>query len=242
MAQPAPGPSTPRLPDTLVSDAEALLGDDVEWSGQHVVGDFSSRTAERVDVTACRVQSTSFTAVDIRRLRVSDALFVDCELSGATLHEADFSRVEFVQCRMLGLSVPAGRLRDVRFVECRLDGAEFRMSDCDQVQFDRCNLVGADFYAARLSRVHLFDSDLTGVEFSKAILKDGRLHGSRLESLRGASALRNVTIDSSQILPMALQVFSSVGIDVDDEREPPSAPEAAAGGSPRRARRRGPDR
>ncbi len=231
----------PRLAASLIS-GPAVLSDDVEWSGMTVAGDFSSQTAERVDVTGCLLESASFTAVDLRRLRVDDTVFVDCELSGATFHEAALGRVEFRQCRMLGFSVPGGRLRDVRFVECRLDGAELRMSDLDRVQFDHCNLAGADFYAARLSRIRLFDSDLTGVEFSKAVVTDGRLHGSKLESLRGAGYLRDVTIDSAQILPMALQVFSSVGIDVDDEREPVSDPEAAAGASTRRSPRRGPDR
>jgi uncharacterized protein YjbI with pentapeptide repeats len=212
----------PRLPATLSSIDQIELGDDVEWSAGIVTGDFSSKVAERVDISQCRVESASLTAVDLRRLRVNDVVFVDCELSGAIFHESVLTRVEFKECRMRDFSVPGARLRDIRFVECRLDGAEFRMSDCDRVQFEHCSLVRGDFYAARLSRVHLFDSDLTDVEFSQAVFKDGRLHGSKLESLRGAGYLRNVTIDSTQILPMALQVFSSVGIGVHDEREPTS--------------------
>jgi uncharacterized protein YjbI with pentapeptide repeats len=160
--------------------------------------------------------------VDLPRLRITDAVFVDCELSGATVHEAALTRVEFTQCRMLGFSIAGARLHDIAFVECRLDGAEFRMTDCARVQFDRCALVGADFYGSRLSQVSIFDSDLTDVEFSKAVFKDGRLHGSKLEHVRGGGYLKNVTIDSTQILPMALQMFTSFGIDVDDERVPPS--------------------
>jgi uncharacterized protein YjbI with pentapeptide repeats len=175
------------LPAVLSPGDRSVLDDDVEWAGMEIRGDFASQVAEQIDVSACRIVGSSFTAVDLRRVRISDAVFVDCELSGATFHEAVLTRVEFSQCRLLGFSLPQARLRDISFAGCRLDGAEFRMSDSDRLQFDRCSLLGADFYAARLARVSFFDSDLTDVEFSKAKFEDGRLHGSKLEKLRGAS-------------------------------------------------------
>jgi uncharacterized protein YjbI with pentapeptide repeats len=208
------------LPAVFRPGDHAVLDDDAEWSGMEIRGDFSSQAAERVEISECRLVGTTLTAVDLRRIRVGDAVFVDCELSGATFHEAVLSRVEFTQCRMLGFRLPQARLRDIRFIECRLDGAEFRVSDGDRMQFDRCSLVGADFYSARLARVRFFDSDLTDAEFSKAEFADARLQGSKLERLRGAGYLRNVTIDSTQIIPMAMQVFGSAGIKIDDEREP----------------------
>jgi uncharacterized protein YjbI with pentapeptide repeats len=222
VARPVGNPSTPRLPSVLNSGTDPVLCDDAEWSDLEVRGDFSSQSAEAVEVSACRLAASSFTGVDLHRVRLTDALFVDCELSGAAFHEAVFTRVEFVQCRMLGVGLAQARLRHIRFVECRLDGADFRMSDGDSLLFDRCSLVGADFYAAGLGHVRIFDSDLTDVEFSKATFRDGRLHGSKLDRLRGASNLRNVTIDSAQIVSMAYQVFGSVGIHIDDEREPTS--------------------
>jgi hypothetical protein len=227
------------LPEVVVASDPVPLGDDVEWSASKVTGDFSSQRGERVDISQCRVESSGLTAVELPRLRTTDAVFVDCELSGATFQEAVLTRVEFKQCRMLGISMPGARLHDIAFVECRLDGAEFRMADCARVQFDRCALVGADFYGARLNQVSIFDSDLTGAEFSKAVFKDGRLHGSKLEGLRGGGYLKSVTIDSTQILPMALQMFSSFGIDVDDERVP--APKVGGPGESTRPARR-PDR
>ena len=225
MARPVEHPLTAdplaaRLPSVLPPADGAVLEDDVEWSGVEVRGDFASLEAQQIEISECRVVGSTLTSVDLHRARLTDSVLVDCELSGATIHEATLIRVEFVQCRMLGFSLPQARLRDVSFVECRLDGAEFRMIDGDRFQFDHCSLVGADFYGARLARVRFFDSDLTDVEFSKAQFEDGRLHGSKLEKLRGAGSFRNVTIDSTQIIPMALQVFGSAGINVDDERDP----------------------
>jgi uncharacterized protein YjbI with pentapeptide repeats len=107
----------------------------------------------------------------------------------------------------------------------------------ERVQFDRGALQGADFYGARLEGLRLFDCDLSGAQFSQAVLRDARLHGSKLEGLRGAESLRGVAIDSTQVLPMALQLFASLGVKVDDDREPRAADQAAA--SPRgRATRR----
>jgi uncharacterized protein YjbI with pentapeptide repeats len=237
----AQGPAPPQLPAVLGTSDPVPLGDDVEWSATKVTGDFSSQRAERVEVSQCRVESAGLTAVDLPRLRVTDTVFLDCELSGATFHEAVLTRVEFKQCRMLGLSLSGARLHDITLFECRLDGAEFRMTDCARLRFDRCALVSADFYGARLSQVSIFDSDLTDVEFSKAVFKDGRLHGSRLERIRGGGYLKNLTIDSTQILPMALQMFTSFGIDVDDERVPPRQG-GGPGESVRPAPRRDPGR
>src|ERR1017187_8318854 len=106
MARPVQNPLTARLPAALSPGDRAVLDDDVEWSGMEIRGDFSSRAAQQVDVSECRGVGSSLTAVDLRRVRVSDAVFVDCELSGATFHEAVLTRVQFAQCRMVGFSLP----------------------------------------------------------------------------------------------------------------------------------------
>lgn len=84
---------------------------------------------------------------------------------------------------------------------------------------DHCTLVGADLYGSRLSHLHLFDSDLTDAQFSQVRLTDGRLHGSKLERVRGAEYLSGVAIEPAQVLPMAMQVLSALGVRVDDDRE-----------------------
>ena len=228
MAHPGGGPLAARIPRQLLPGGESGqprqhppdLDDDGEWSGLAITGDFSDREADRFDVSECRVTGAAFTASTLEQIRITDAVFVGCDLSGATLHEATLIRVEFHDCRMLGFSAAQAQLRDVLMAGCRLADADFRMSGAERIQFDGCDLAGADLYAARWSDASFFDSDLTRAEFSKASLINGRLHGSTLTGLRGASYLRGVTIDSVQVVPMALQVFGSLGIVVDDEREP----------------------
>jgi uncharacterized protein YjbI with pentapeptide repeats len=193
------------------------------WAAVEVGGELRGGRVADLEIVGSRVVGATFTGVELERLRVTDTVFQGCDLSGTSAVEAVFVRVEFVDCRMLAFDVAQASLRDVGFRECRLDDANFRMSVGERVQFNRSMLRGADFYRARLPGLRLFDCDLTGVEFSRADLRGGRLHGSRLEGLRGADSARGAVIDSSQLLPMALQVLGSLGIAVDDEREPAPA-------------------
>jgi hypothetical protein len=64
-----------------------------------------------------------------------------------------------------------------------------------------------------------FDCDLSEAEFSQAVLPGARFHGSSLADIKGGEYLRDIVIDSSQVLPLALRVFLALGIRVDDERE-----------------------
>jgi hypothetical protein len=55
------------------------------------------------------------------------------------------------------------------------------------------------------------------VELSKSTLAGTRLQRSNLEGIRGAEALRGVTIGSDQIIPTALAVFVALDIGVSDD-------------------------
>lgn len=75
----------------------------------------------------------------------------------------------------------------------------------------------ADFYAASLPASRFLACDLTGVQISKSSLGGSRLQHSTLAGLKGADALRGVTISSDGILPAALAIFGAMGMSVADE-------------------------
>lgn len=222
MARSTGGPQPPRLltrlTETLTLDERP--GDGARWTGVEVGGELRGGTVADLEIAGSRVVGATFTGVEFEGLRVTDTVFQGCDLSGARVVEAQLVRVEFVDCRMLAFDAAQASLRDVVFRECRLDEANFRMSAGERVRFNRSMLRGADFYRARLPGVDLFDCDLTDVEVGRADLRGGRLHGSKLEGLRGADSARGAVIDSTQLLPMAVRVLASLGIAVDDEREP----------------------
>ena len=65
-----------------------------------------------------------------------------------------------------------------------------------------------------------------------------------MAELKGAQGLAGAVIESAQVLPVALAVLSELGIQIDDERDPPPTPlaeadtgpgpSAGSGGFPRR--------
>lgn len=157
----------------------------------------------------------TFTAFDGSRIR--DSVFVDCEASGTSLEGAGLSRVEFRRCRLAGAVLSRGVLRDVRFVDCQLHDLQFRLAEGERVRFESCDMGDADLYGSKLEKCDFFDCDLTHAEFSQAALAGARLHGSKLDELRGVSSLAGVVISSAQTVPLALQMLATAGVVVDDD-------------------------
>lgn len=210
----------PLLPADLTVAKDPALAGDTEWRGLDIEGDFSGQRASRLEATGCRLVNSRLTGTQLPGARLVDVTFRNCELSGAIFTEASLWRARFESCRMRGASFAEAVLRDVSFADCRLDEGDFRMCSGQRAGFEGCSLAGADFYAARVDDAHFFNCELVGTEFSKATLEGGRLHGSKLEDLRGASYLRGVTISSAQLVPLAMQLLSAMGVSIDDEQAP----------------------
>jgi len=213
-------PSAPRVPD----DLRPATSRDEHWTGCEVRGNadlaVQFHDGRPEEIRESRVIDVRFDGVDLDRLLVTDVVFEDCSFVAASWADASFNRVEFRTCRMTEVVLAGARLDDVRFVDCKLDGANLRMAVGAVVEFLRCPLTGADLYAARLEAARFFGCDLERADVSAARLDGARLHGSRLGGLIGGEQLRGVVIDSSQVLPLALRVFSALGITVDDDPEP----------------------
>jgi uncharacterized protein YjbI with pentapeptide repeats len=69
-----------------------------------------------------------------------------------------------------------------------------------------------------LSSTRFFDCDLRGVDVSEATLRGARFHGSDLSEIKGGEYLRDVVIDTSQVLPLAVRVFAGLNIRIEDDR------------------------
>ena len=201
-----------------------------------IQGDFSDADVPGMTLKQSHIRHSAFLSADLGRLRLVDVLVEDSDFAGAQMPEASFTRVTFRSCRMSSALLAQARLRDVTFSESKLDDVNFRMSQGDRVVSDDVNLRGADFYAAHLTSARFYDCDMSGTEVSQAILPRARLHGSLLSDIKGGEYLRDVVIDSSQVLPLTLQVFRALDIRVEDEREAsilePDASPASTGTAP----------
>ena len=220
MARPASErPIPPRLPADMPSEPNLSLTASSEVNGLTIQGDFSDVHLEDLMVEDSHIVHSSFIAADLHRLRLVDVLVEGSDFSGADMGEASFTRVTFKGCRMSGALVPRARMRDVTFYEVRLENANFRMSQGDRVLFDHVNLERAEFYSAYLTNTCFFDCNLSGADVSQAELPGARFHGSVLAEIQGGEYLRDVVIESSQVLPLATRVFAGLNIRVEDNRD-----------------------
>jgi uncharacterized protein YjbI with pentapeptide repeats len=209
----------PRLASDLPEEAEALLEDSGELSGVHVTGIDGEAAAPGAEIIGCRFTGVWLIGADLERVRVVDSVFEHCDLSAAQLTRATLIRTSFSDCRLVGAGISDADLTDVRFDGCRMSEVDLRMARTECLELHDCDLHDADLYAAALPGARLLGCDLSGAECSKSSWPGAWLHGSTLTGVKGAGAMREVTIASDQIVPLALGVFADLGITVTDDPE-----------------------
>jgi uncharacterized protein YjbI with pentapeptide repeats len=206
----------PRLAGLVPLD-EPALADGVEWAGVEVSGDVAGpMDVDEVEVASSHLVNVRLTGRRFERLRMVDVLIEDSELSGVTIAEGSFTRVELRRCRLSGLVASTLKAKHVRLIDCRADGAMFRMTKWEHAEFRDADLRDADFHASALAGVRLLGCDLTGADFSRANLAGAAFHGSTVAGILGADSMRGAVVAGDQVLQLALPVLAALGITVDD--------------------------
>lgn len=187
-------------PGALWDGVEA--GQDVEVP-QHVAG--------------VRLQESRWTGADLsgRRfagLRGRDTHFVSCNLSGAVLDGAALTRVAFTDCRLTGLVLSGAELVDVHIVDSQADFALLRMATARHLWFENTSLRGADLYAFKGTGCAFLGCDLSDVSVSEAQLPEVLLHGSTLDTVRGAGSLRGARISAEQVVPLGAAMLAELDV------------------------------
>jgi uncharacterized protein YjbI with pentapeptide repeats len=196
-----------------------LVDDDV-WSMVEATADYVGQRADGMEMGDVAVKGGRWSGVVLDGLRAFDVTFEDADLSGlALLEEASLQNVAFTRCRLSGANFAGARLRGVTFADCKLDDVNLRMVDAEKITFTDTVLVGCDLHAAKLSEVRMRGCDLRGSDWTKSTLKAVDLRGSRLEDIRGADRLRGVTIDSSQVVPLAYSLAVAMELTIADEED-----------------------
>lgn len=215
----APSIQPPRVARSLTELVAPVIADDTHWDDVSVTGDVGDEgpvSAPCVQISGSRFTDVRFTGAVLSEARLRDCVFERCELSGAMLDEAAIDRCEFVDCQLAGVVLAGSRLRHVRFDRCRMGGASLRLAAASPVWFADCDLTDADLYRAQMAGVGLVDCLLDGADVSQADLSGGVLFGSDLSGLVGGASIRDVSIDATQVLPLAVQVFAALGVTIVD--------------------------
>jgi uncharacterized protein YjbI with pentapeptide repeats len=227
-------PTPPRLPLDLSSEPDLRITAGCEIDHTTIQGDFSDGDLEGLQVEDSRIVGSSFTAADLSCLRLIDVVVEGSDFSGADMEEASFTRVTFTDCRMSGALLPRAQMQDVTFSEVRLDHVNFRMIEGERVVFDHVNLERGEFYSAHLKASCFFDCDLSGADVSQVKLPGARFHGSVLSEIKGSEYLRDIVIETAQVVPLANGVFAGLNIRVEDDRDAVGSMDGQESSKPRK--------
>lgn len=192
----------PEIPDELPASAfleETIIERRVtgaDWRGRTVGAlRVESSVLERVCLADCRFGS----------IVMKDARLVGCELSNLSAHGMSLTRVEFVDCRMTGLSGGDVEGQDVLIRDGDQRYCQMRSSRFKGAEFDGCNFEDADFQGTDFSGSVFRRCNLRNVEMGKAKLFNADLRGSIVEGLHIApEGLRGAVVDPSQAMSFAL--------------------------------------
>jgi uncharacterized protein YjbI with pentapeptide repeats len=179
-------------------------GADVEV-GEHVAG--------------VRLRESRWVGADLSGRRLSgfecrDTAFVHCDMSGTLLEDATLTRVTFTGCRLTGIVLSGATLRDVRIADGRADLALLRMTTAKHLWVEDTSLRGADFYAFDGTDCAFLGCDLTDAALGDAQIPGLLLHGSTVDAVRGASALRGARIGADQVVPLGAAILAALDITV----------------------------
>jgi uncharacterized protein YjbI with pentapeptide repeats len=207
----------PHLPKQLHTDLIKSIEDRGEYAALSISGsDLARQAATGVLFEQVRFRRVILNQTQLVKVRVFDARFEACDLSAADWEKAGLRRVEFVDCRLLGIQLPEAQLDDVLFKDCNAEEAVFVSAAFRAARFDQCNLRRASFEEADLTGVVFRQCDLTEANLCGAKLNGADLRGSNINGVRvGARELQGAIIDSTQ----AIQVTSLLGLVVRETDE-----------------------
>jgi uncharacterized protein YjbI with pentapeptide repeats len=158
----------------------------------------------------------------LRRSRLSDVWFGETRLVAVDMAEVSLTDAWFSGCVLAGVQAYACIGRRVVLRGCKLDSVNFRDAKLTDVLFEDCVLRDVDFGSATLLRARFPGSQLTGVDLTRATCREVDLRGARLGSgdvpgiKAGYDRLSGVTIDLPQLMTIAPQLASHLGIRVAD--------------------------
>ncbi|WP_051898559.1 pentapeptide repeat-containing protein [Sciscionella sediminilitoris] len=147
-------------------------------------------------------------------LELVDARLRDVELSNAHLRRILARRVEFADCRGIGLRLDAERATDVHALRCRFDYAHIHIERAKgPIVFEGCSLRES-VLSGDLSTAVFTDCELAGAEFNARDATGCDLRGSRITDIRGLLTLRGAIVDTGQVIAAATRIATAAGFDV----------------------------
>lgn len=171
---------------------------------------YPGQIAERLSFDQVLAKQVSLHSTELAHAQIIDSRWLECDLANASWFQADFARVEMLNCRMTGFHAIEARLQDVLLKDCQATLAQFRFATFKAARFEHCDFSDADFQGADLTGAVFVDCNLSRAEMSDAKLVGADLRGCVLDGLHASwRELQGATIDPSQALAL-VQAFGVI--------------------------------
>lgn len=207
----------PKLSSQLAQADLTEMIDDAELESAQLVDiDAVNCNIPALDLNDALLEKMQFTGSHFSRITMRDVVAKQTDFSSASLDSGSIVRVQFTNCRMMGVDFNRTSLHDVVFRSCKLDLANFRQADLRRVQFIDCTLVETDFGGSTLTSIEFQSSILEATVFSQAKCKLVDLRTSQLLNLSGWGSLKGASIDGLQLVQVAPYLAQELGISVRD--------------------------
>jgi uncharacterized protein YjbI with pentapeptide repeats len=174
--------------------------------------DLSTQRLAELKGSSLIFDRVSFANCEIGSLNLVDTRLIGCDLSNAMLRRFAATRVEFLDCKLIGMNAFGCRWDDVL-----LDHCDARFAQLGEGRLRRCELRGSQLREAGLVRVTLEATKLIDVVLRQADLAETRLAGIdlsacdiegitlRVEDLRGAIVSAPQAMELARLLEVVIK-------------------------------------
>jgi uncharacterized protein YjbI with pentapeptide repeats len=204
-----------RLPsagDAAPLTAESLL-EGIALEDAHIADiDLSGRRLPSLRGSNLLFERVSFANCEIPSVGLSDVRFVGCDLSNTRLPHFEATRVEFLECKLVGMNALACRWQDVLLDHCdarfaQLGESRLRRCEIRSIQLREAALGRADFEATVFIDVVLRQADLAEAKLTGIDLRSCDIEGIslRIEDLRGVIVSPSQAMDLARFLELVIR-------------------------------------
>jgi uncharacterized protein YjbI with pentapeptide repeats len=199
-----PPKNVPGIDDLTPVDAEKLLADGRLEESFFQSIDLSGRSIPSLVIWNSIFDNVSFASSKIGKLRLGDVRLIRCDLSNAVLQGFEANRVEFIDCRMIGMRAIECQWQDVLVENCDLRYAQQCDAKIRGSEFKSCNLAEADLRGSNLEGTIFTNVMLHRADLNRAKLRGTDLRGADIEGIAmQPEDLRGAVVSVAQALDLA---------------------------------------
>jgi uncharacterized protein YjbI with pentapeptide repeats len=174
-------------------------------------GDLTGAEIPSLSLTGSVLERMVFAQARVQSTLLRDVRFVKCDLSNAVFHRFEARRVEFIDCRLLGMKAIACNWQDVLVENCDARYAQFNGGVVRSCEFKGARLDEADVRGVNLAGTLFRDASLRRADLSGAKLNNANLRGADIdglvvhaEDLRGALVTPPQAMDLARLLGLVI--------------------------------------